>query len=117
MLIPRIGRDLERAGVGQRHRPGGHDAQPEGFGGGDGRLPQSGDVPGELGQAAQGRLFASTTERCISQLNRPAGSCPMSLSACPVSPRVARSTIWNSSSTPAATSREWMAERMTVSIR
>ena len=53
-LIPRIGSDLERVGVGQRHRPGGHDAQPERFGGGDGRLPQSGDVPGELGQAGPG---------------------------------------------------------------
>jgi hypothetical protein len=65
----------------------------------------------------QGRLFASSTERCISQLNRSAGSRPMSMSACPVSRRVARSTIWNSSSTPAATGREWMAERMTVSVR
>jgi hypothetical protein len=54
VLIPRIGSDLECVGVGQRHRPGRHDAQPEGLGGGDGRLPQPGDVLGELGQAVPG---------------------------------------------------------------
>jgi hypothetical protein len=31
-----------------------NDAQPEAPGGGDGRLPQSGNVPGELGQAGPG---------------------------------------------------------------
>ena len=51
----------------------------------------------------QGRLLASTTDRWSSGAEPVNGQLLQSLPACAVNRRVLRSTVWNSSSTPAAT--------------
>jgi hypothetical protein len=101
--IPRIRGDRDRVRVGDGHGADGHEAQPQRPRRGNGGPPQGRDVGSEIGQPDMGRLFVSTTDRCSSEVNRPAGSCSRMLPACAASRRVARPTTWNSSSTPTAT--------------